>query len=1050
MYRNRNKVLALLLAFAMIISVMPMSAVMAETKTTYHETFADGKGAATQSGGATLEKVGNKVFEGNDDGAALYVSNRKNNWDAADFKFNDIGLKNGKTYSITVKGFVDSNAKVPAGAQAFLQVVNSYAWLAGSDFVAGKAFTLSGKYTVDTSKDDGIRVQSNDEGKEVPFYIGDISITEEAVEEVPEDPSRPKAETFKTITFEDKTTGGFGARSGEGGEKLTVTKEANHTDGGSYALKVENRTMTWHGPSMNVEKFVSQGSEYKVTAWVKLASPESSQLQLSTQVGNGGTASYVSLAAKTISTSDGWVKYEGTYRYNNVSSEYITIYVESASSANASFYIDDISFEQTGSGPIKIQNDLESIKNVYKKDFLIGNAIAAEDMEGVRLDLLKKHFNVMTAGNAMKPDALQPTKGNFTFADADKLVDKVLAEGFEMHGHTLVWHQQSPAWLNTKVDASGNAVPLSREEALTNLKTHIKTVVEHYGNKVISWDVVNEGMNDNPSNPEDWRGALRQSPWYQAIGPDYMEQAFLAAREVLDAHPDWDVKLYYNDYNDDNQNKSKAIYYMVKELNEKYAKTHPGKLLIDGVGMQAHYNMSTNPSNVELSLERFISLGVEVSITELDVQAGSDFKLTDEIANAQGYLYAQLFDIYKKHAANISRITIWGLDDGTSWRSSTNPLPFDKNLQAKPAFFGTVDPAKFMNEHQPQTPKNAKYTTARYGTPVIDGTVDSVWSKAQDIPINQYQMAWQGATGTAKALWDDKNLYVLVQVSDSELDKKSVNTYEQDSVEVFIDENNGKTTFYQDDDGQYRVNYDNETSFNPESISTGFKSATKVSGTSYTVEIKIPLKSVTPSNNLKIGFDVQINDAKDGSRKSVATWNDTTGNGYQDTSVYGVLTLSNSDSNNTSQYITRGEFIDSIIKALGLNKNVQVKDSFKDVTKDSSYYASVSVAYQKGIVSGYKNGEFKPQAKITRQEAMTIIAKAMKAAGKNVNYSADEINKILKEFKDSNKVAGWAKGSVAACIKAGIVSGKSGKMLAPQENITFSQTESIVKKLSAK
>lgn len=1048
MYRNRNKVLALLLAIAMLISVMPFSSVMADTKTTYHETFADGKGAVSQSGGASIEKVGSKVFDGNSDGAAIYVSNRKNNWDAADFKFADIGLKNGKTYNVTVKGFVDSNAKVPAGAQAFLQVANSYSWLAGASFVAGKAFTLNGKYTVDTSKDDRVRVQSNDEGKEVPFYIGDISITEEASEAAPEDSNKPKAEVIKTITFEDNTAGGFVGR--DGSEKLTVTKEANHTDGGSYALKVENRTMSWHGPSMNIEKLVSQGSEYKITAWVKLISPESSQLQLSTQVGNGGSASYVSLAAKTIGTSDGWVKYEGTYRYNNVSSGFITMYIESASSANASFYIDDISLEKTGSEPIKIQNDLKSIKDVYKKDFLIGNAIAAEDMEGIRLDLLKKHFNVMTAGNAMKPDALQPTKGNFTFADADKLVDKVLSEGFKMHGHTLVWHQQSPAWLNTKVDASGNSIPLSREEALTNLRTHIKTVVEHYGNKVISWDVVNEGMNDNPTNPSDWKAALRQSPWYQAIGPDYMEQAFLAAREVLDAHPNWDVKLYYNDYNDDNQNKSKAIYYMVKELNEKYAKTHPGKLLIDGVGMQAHYNMSTNPSNVELSLERFISLGVEVSITELDVQAGSDFKLTDEVADAQGYLYAQLFDIYKKHAANISRVTIWGLDDGTSWRSSTNPLPFDKNLQAKPAFTGVVDPTKFMAEHKPQTPKGAKSATAKFGTPVIDGTVDSVWSKAQAIPVNTYQMAWQGATATAKALWDDKNLYVLVQVSDSELDKKSANTYEQDSVEVFVDENNAKTSYYENDDGQYRVNFDNEASFNPAAISAGFVSATKVAGKNYTVEMKIPLKSVTPSNNMKIGFDVQINDAKDGSRKSVASWNDTTGTGYQDTSVYGVLTLSNSESSNTANYITRGEFIDSVIKTLGLNKNVQVKDSFKDVAKDASYYASVSVAYQKGIVSGYRNGEFKPQSTITRQEAMTIIAKAMKAAGKNVNYSAADINKILKEFKDSNKVAGWAKGSVAACIKAGIVSGKSGKLLAPQENITVSQTEAIVKKLSAK
>lgn len=1040
--RKSRKTVALLLTVALIFSVIPINMVAAEATTVYHETFAGGNGAAAQSGGASLSKVDKKVFEGNDDGAALYVSKRANNWDAADFKFSDIGLKNGKTYTITVKGFVDSGVKVAAGAQAFLQTVNSYGWLGGADFVAGKAFTLTGKYTVDTSKDDRLRVQSNDNGKDVPFYIGDISITAEADAAETVDPNAPKAETLKTITFEDKTADGFVGRGGE--EKLTATNEANHTDGGAYALKVENRTQAWNGPTLHVEKYIDKGCEYKVTAWVKLISPESTQLQLSTQVADGASANYVTLAAKSISKSDGWVKFEGTYRYNNTSSGFLTIYVESANDAKASYYIDDISFESTGSGVIKVQNDLPSIKDVYKNDFLVGNAISAEDLDGVRLDLLKKHFNIATAGNAMKPDALQPTKGNFKFEDADKLVDKVLAEGMKMHGHTLVWHQQSPAWLNTKTDASGNTVPLPREEALNNLRTHIKTVVEHFGNKVISWDVVNEAMSDGITNPSDWKASLRQSPWYQAIGPDYVEQAFLAAREVLDAHPDWKIKLYYNDYNDDNQNKSTAIYNMVKEINDRYAKTHPGKLLIDGIGMQAHYNMSTNPKNVELSLERYISLGVEVSITELDIQAGSNYQLSDTISEAQAYLYAQLFDIYKKHAKNIGRVTIWGMDDATSWRSATNPLLFDKNLQAKPAFYGVVDPTKYMAEHKPATPKNAKQTTAKFGTPVVDGTVDSIWSKAQTISVNQYQMAWQGATGTAKALWDDKNLYVLVQVSDSQLDKKSANAYEQDSVEVFLDENNGKTSFYQDDDGQYRVNFDNEASYNPAAISNGFVSASKVSGTSYTIEMKIPFKSITPGNNKQLGFDVQVNDAKDGARASVATWNDTTGTGYQDTSVYGVLTLNDDYKTET---ITRGEFIDSLVKTLELTNKQQGKDPFKDVIKGSQYYDSISIAYAAGLISGDKNGYFKPASKITRQEAMTIVAKAIKL---KTNYSASEVNQILNGFKDLGKLAKWAKNPVAACVKAGIISGKGGKLLAPLDNITRGETAAIMQKLLKK
>ncbi len=855
-------------------------------KEIYHETFSTGNGAATQSGGAALTQVTGKSFDGNSDGAALYVSNRANNWDAADFSFSALQLENGKTYTVTVKGYVDQDATVPEGSQAFLQTIGSYSWLAGADFTAGAPFTLKCTYTVDTEKDEKLRIQSNDAGAAVPFYIGDILITQQVIDDG--NPPRPPAVPFTPVTFEDGTAGGFSGRAGT--ETLTVTDEENHTTGGALSLKVEGRTATWHGPSLHVEKYIDQGSEYKITAWIKLIEPSSSQLQLSTQVGNGSSAAYVSLAAKTINSSDGWVMYEGTYRYNNVADEYLTIFVESSNNATAAFYIDDISFTVTEAGPIEIQ-DLTPIKDVYQEDFLIGNAVSAEDMQGVRLELLKKHFNAATAGNAMKPDALQRTKGAFTFTDADKLVDKILSEGMEMHGHTLVWHQQSPDWMNTTTDEGGNTIPLGREEALANLKTHIKTVVEHFGSRVISWDVVNEAMNDNPQTPADWKASLRQAPWYQAIGDDYIEQAFLAAREVLDQHPDWDIKLYYNDYNLDNQNKSKAVYNMVNEINSNYQETHPGKLLIDGVGMQGHYMVSTNPANVKLSLERFISLGVEVSITELDIQAGSNYQLSDKLAEAQGYLYAQLFKIFKEHAANIGRVTIWGLDDSTSWRASTNPVIFDKNLQAKLAYYGVIDPDKYKEEHLPTVPQDARKSTAKYAAPVIDGIVDNAWSNAPEIPVNQFQMAWQGATGIAKALWDDENLYVLVQVSDAELDKSSANTYEQDSVEVFVDENNGKTSFYQEDDGQYRVNFDNETSFNPSGIAAGFVSATKVSRTNYIVEMKIPFKTVNPQEDFTIGFDVQINDAKDGARQSVAAWNDTTGNGYQDTSGYGVLTL---------------------------------------------------------------------------------------------------------------------------------------------------------------
>ena len=382
--------------------------------------------------------------------------------------------------------------------------------------------------------------------------------------------------------------------------------------------------------------------------------------------------------------------------------------------------------------------------------------------------------------------------------------------------------------------------PLSREEALTNLRTHVKTVVEHFGDQVISWDVVNEAMNDNPANPTDWKNALRNSGWLQAIGPDFIEEAFLAAKEVIDENG-WDIKLYYNDYNDDNQNKSTAIYSMVKELNEKYAADHPGEKLIDGIGMQAHYNLGTRIDNVRMSLERFSSLGVEVSVTELDIMAGTNSVMTESEEKQQAYLYAQLMDLYKKNSEHIPRVTFWGLNDSTSWRAEQNPTLFDKDFQAKEAYYAVNDPEKYLADNAPEEIEYKK-SSASYGTPVIDGSMDSVWSNAPELKLDTKQMAWSGATGTAKALWDDENLYVLVQIKDDQLNKSNPNVWEQDSVEIFVDENNGKTASYQEDDGQYRVNFENLASFNPAEIAEGFESEVSVSGTNYTVEMKIPFK----------------------------------------------------------------------------------------------------------------------------------------------------------------------------------------------------------------
>lgn len=177
------------------------------------------------------------------------------------------------------------------------------------------------------------------------------------------------------------------------------------------------------------------------------------------------------------------------------------------------------------------------------------------------------------------------------------------------------------------------------------------------------------------------------------------------------------------------------------------------------------------------------------------------------------------------------------------------------------------------------------------GTVKIDGEKDAIWDKVASIQTKTVTMGKAGAEASFKLLWDQKFLYVWAEVSDPVLSDASGNAHEQDSVEVFIDQNNAKSGNYQADDAQYRVNFKNKQSFggNPD---RGFKSFAKVQGGGYLVEMAIPLSTIDPAEGITIGFDLQVNDCDDkGRRVAIRNWCDNTNNGWQSTSGFGVLNL---------------------------------------------------------------------------------------------------------------------------------------------------------------
>ncbi|HWT26401.1 MAG TPA: sugar-binding protein, partial [Mobilitalea sp.] len=149
----------------------------------------------------------------------------------------------------------------------------------------------------------------------------------------------------------------------------------------------------------------------------------------------------------------------------------------------------------------------------------------------------------------------------------------------------------------------------------------------------------------------------------------------------------------------------------------------------------------------------------------------------------------------------------------------------------------------------------------------------------------------QGATGRVRLLWDDNFMYALFEVKDSVLNKSSQNAYEQDSVEIFLDQNNEKSDFYDNNDGQYRVNFEGENSFGTVPTQQGFQSAAKKTDTGYIVELAIPLLSKAQEGAI-MGFDAQINDSNSsGVRQGIAKFNDVTDNSWSSTKLWGNLEL---------------------------------------------------------------------------------------------------------------------------------------------------------------
>lgn len=342
------------------------------------------------------------------------------------------------------------------------------------------------------------------------------------------------------------------------------------------------------------------------------------------------------------------------------------------------------------------ENNSRPLKEVFEGDFHIGAALNSSQVNGSdqqAASLVAEQFNTITSENLLKWALVHPDPDNYNFEPSDNYVDFGERNNMFVVGHTLVWHQQTPAW----VFEGENNQPLSREALLQRMQNHISMVAGRYQGRIHGWDVVNEALEDD--------GSMRQTKWLQIIGEDYIQKAFEFARET-----DPEAELYYNDYNLWKESKRNGAVRIVRNLQEQ-------GIQVDGIGMQGHYGL-TYPTldQIEASILAFAELGVKVMVTELDIDVlpnpskrqGADIDMTfeeqegynpyeaglpDSVQQQLAQRYADIFALFHKHRDKISRVTFWGVADHHSWlnnwpmRGRTSyPMLFDRNYQPKPAY----------------------------------------------------------------------------------------------------------------------------------------------------------------------------------------------------------------------------------------------------------------------------------------------------------------------------------------------------------------------------
>ena len=676
--------------------------------------------------------------------------------------------------------------------------------------------------------------------------------------------------------------------------------------------------------AQDITENVSEGEEYEFSFWAKLSDDYNKELKDSQKTvqfqpyyenGDGkqeyDTTGLISGTSAQILEAGKWTKFEGTYKIPSGAKKVVIRILEQGdwqepgSCIMGKYYVANVSMKKITKPKPEIEENIPdwkaSVTGSLGTGSIAGTAIMSSEIsDDTLMALVKKHFNAVTFGNELKPDALfnyqigqsvdsttitfqgkelkvpvvNDKDENLDFSRADAMLEKILEwnnanpkNKIRVRGHVLVWHSQTPEWFfHEDYDVAKPYV--DKETMNRRLEWFISSVFDHYFGKAANgkydglfygWDVVNEAVNGNTyrddkvipdesdTSTSDTRHGSNSMWWRVYKSNEFIINAFKYANKYA---PN-DVELYYNDFGETDNTKCEGIVKLIKDV-----KSAEGTRL-DAFGMQAHYNVDGfSAAQFKSVAKKYAQAAGKVQLTELDFKASSTYDGTAATKESEytkmAYCHKNLYEAIKalkKEGANVSGITVWGVIEPNSWLHSQSdlgggasgsaqcPLLFDGNYKAKPAYWAYVDATKLQPAIQKVTITEAKDGNIAGETYTIDqGAV-----QAEFIPV-----------------WDADGLTVQVKVKDT-----TVN--DADAVTVYVDPDNSASDI------------------TPDKVTVTRTAAAEIAG-GYQATVKVSMKGLKVAQ--QISLDVVVNN--DG---ETGSFNDLTGKQESSSKYYAVATM---------------------------------------------------------------------------------------------------------------------------------------------------------------